>query len=177
MHPFAASPSSDRAAPPARGAAAIISVTAVLIVLTGTGCKGIDKSQWSTVGSSERATTGSSSDGGTSVTSQQTISINGSSGDLGVTSGSGGGAPADGRATAIVQAAPDVCWVLTLDGNNHRGCGNASLTDTRGAAAARITKTSGSGTIRLILQSGGRTVDSGTVTRVSRYVTVAGARG
>lgn len=130
----------------------------ILVVLVGvSACKGIDKSQWS-----------SSQSGGSAPKSSPTPVSN----DMGITSGSNAGSRSSSSTTVQVKAASDTCWVVTLDASTHRGCGDATFTDSRGTAAARVTKTKGSGPVVISLLANGTTVDEGSVSTASRYVTV-----
>jgi len=193
---------------PRLGPALALTGCAVVVSVALTGCKGIDKSQWTKSTSAGTASTGSGSGSGSGTrTKTGTGSGGGGSGsgsggsgsgtsgssggtgsrtttpavaagvtaaanDLGIAPGSNGGSRRPTVATVLVRAAPDVCWILTLDGNGHYGCGSASLSDTLGLPAARLTKTSGPTMVAVQLVAGGRTLSTGAVVRIGRFVTV-----
>jgi hypothetical protein len=75
----------------------------------------------------------------------------------------------------VLTTDPDTCWVLVVDGNYHRGCGDARISDVYGSSAGRVTKLSGDSPIQLeLISSTGQTVDSGQVISSNHYVTVRG---
>ena len=201
---------------PRLGPALALTGCAVVVSVALTGCKGIDKSQWTKSTSAGTASTGSGSGSGSGTRTKSGGSGSGGSGtgsgsggsgsgsggsgsgtsgssggtgsrttapavaagvtaaanDLGIAPGSNGGSRRPTVATVLVRAAPDVCWILTLDGNGHYGCGSASLSDTLGLPAARLTKTSGPTMVAVQLVAGGRTLSTGAVVRIGRFVTV-----
>ncbi len=119
-----------------------------------------------------RSTSTVRSGGGTVVVRQeQTVDSNDVSGVIG---GSNGGARRSSTSTLIVRADPTTCWILVVDGNENRGCGNASVTDTRGERAGRLIKCSGTTTAHISLVTDGQTVDTGQVQGINHYVTVRG---
>lgn len=143
----------------ARGVRLLGATACVVLALVGVaGCKGIDKSQWS-------------SGSGSTVTPK--ASPTPVANDMGITAGSSAGSRNATPSTVVVKAANDTCWVVTLDASSRRGCGNATFTDSRGTAAARVTKTKGSGPVVITLETDGQPVDQGSVSTASRYVTVA----
>jgi hypothetical protein len=159
------------------GFARAVIVTAVVTVpLTVAGCKPIDKSQWRDLPLST-ATTGTSTttatSGSTTTTTTRVVVVDPS--DVsGVIAGASRGSRRGSTATVLVGSDPATCWTLVVDANFHRGCGNASITDTYGDRAGRVTKLSGGDTIQLSLLSDGQTVTSSQVSSINHYVTVRG---
>lgn len=143
----------------------VVVVAAAVLMLTLTGCKGIDKSQWrefplSTTDSEQRVV----------VEQEQRVST---SDDSGVIGGSNRGSRRSSTARVVVATDPGTCWLLVVDGNSHRGCGPATISDVYGTCAGRVTKLSGSTPIKLaLLDSSGHTITSGKVISNHRYVTV-----
>jgi len=90
----------------------------------------------------------------------------------GVIAGASRGSRRGSTASVVVGTDPATCWVLVVDANYHRGCGNATITDTYGTSAGRVTKLSGGSTIQLSLVSAGQTVSTGQVSSVNHHVTV-----
>lgn len=152
----------------------------VLLPLSVSGCKGIDKSQWrdypnwptedaSAAGSSQ-TTNRSSSSGSVVIEQSQEVQL---SSDAGVVSGSQSGTSNSSGYKVVLLTGPDTCWTLVVDGDSRSGCGNIEVTDVRGANAGRVTKSSGQAPIQLALLDGnGQTVSAGTVFSNQHYVTV-----
>lgn len=156
------------------GVKATAGALALLPVLALAGCKGIDKSQWrdypDTAETAKSYEYSSDDHGnGTTVVQQQRIVTNG---DYGVVAGSEAGSRRTDSSSIAVGTDPSTCWVLVVDGNAHRGCGDATISDTRGKSAGRVTKLSGDAPVELSLDKDGTTVDSGVVRSVHHYVTV-----
>jgi hypothetical protein len=111
-----------------------------------------------------------SGSGDITVNQQTQVDTNNPSG---VVAGQLGGSVRADPATVVVTTAAATCWILVVDGNSTRGCGNASVTDTKGDRAGRVTKLRGSEPIQLQLIQDGKVLASGTVSGDNRYVTVS----
>lgn len=186
--PFPAHSRPRRASTPWRRGRTLALVAVLTTVPLLSGCKEIDNAQWSndpfrtgeaaaraaslasdTDSSSGSTATVRTSGGGTVVVRQTN-----SSDTSGVDSGGNAGARRSDTASVVVFTAPSTCWSLVVDGNQHSGCGNASITDTQGERAGRVTKLSGSEPIQLQLLVNSQAVASGQVSGNNRYVTVRG---
>ncbi len=157
------------------GERVLVGALACLAVLALAGCN-IDKSQWrdislsdgdSDVGSASTSTSGRGSRA--TVIQRQTIDT---AGDLGVVTGGAAGGRRPSSSSIAVRTDPGTCWVLVVDGNSHRGCGDATISDTRGTSAGRVTKLSGSSSVELSVVRDGQIVASGIVQSSGHYVTV-----
>jgi len=153
-------------------------------------CKDIDQAQFgsdpfrtgaaASRARSLRSTSGSTIRSGSTSTVQTrgggTVIVNqtNTSDTSGVQAGGNAGSRRSNTASVVVFTDASTCWILVVDGNAHRGCGNATITDTRGERAGRVTKLSGSAPIQLQLLVDGQTVASGEVSGDGRYVTVSG---
>jgi hypothetical protein len=62
-----------------------------------------------------------------------------------------------------VRAADDVCWKITMDGDHHEDCGDATYYGHRSVHDARVERTDGKGTVRVTMRSGGRVRDRATI--------------
>lgn len=152
--------------------AVLVAAVASLLVSVA-GCKGIDKTQWRDLPISTTNPVTSTRTATTSTTTSRAQVVDAS--DVsGVIAGASRGARRGSTSTVMVASDPATCWVLVVDANYHRGCGNASITDTYGNPAGRVTKLSGAGTIQLSLLDGGQTLANGQVSSINHYVTVRG---
>ncbi len=147
------------------------------MVLSLAGCKGIDKSQWrdfpiSTAEAARQSEQVTTSGGQVVIEQRQQVDT---SGDSGVIGGAARGSHRSAAATVVVATDPSTCWVLVVDANYHRGCGNARISDVYGTSAGRVTKLSGTTPISLeLISSSGQTVATGRVSSSNHYVTVRG---
>ncbi len=170
-----------------RRAGLAAAVPLLVLVPTLAGCKGIDKTQWRepVLSTADAAARARSAGSGSTSTSNSTISTNGdvtvdqrntvsTSDDSGVVAGGSSGSRRSSTSSIVVRTEPTTCWVLVVDGNVHRGCGNATITDTRGERAGRVTKVSGTAAVEVQLLTNGQVVATGTVSGNNRYVTVRG---
>jgi hypothetical protein len=76
------------------------------------------------------------------------------------------------QSVVVISAADDVCWRVTVDGRERKGCGDAEFTDRSGSAKAKVLKTTDGSRVRVRLVVDGRTVDSGSVQGRMHYVSV-----
>ncbi len=154
---------------PACAAVALVAVTSL------SGCKGIDKSQWRDISlpSIDTSTSTSTAARGSTV-GQQNQQVDPSD-DSGVIGGAPRGHRRSSTDTVAVATDPTTCWVLVVDGDYNRGCGNTTVDDMYGTSAGRVTKLSGGAPILLTLRnSTGHTISSGQVVSDDHYVTVLG---
>jgi hypothetical protein len=77
----------------------------------------------------------------------------------------------NGSQVVVIRTDPGTCWTVTMNGQNHHGCGNASFSD-GGSGGAQLSKEGGQGSVDVQMQSHGRTVDSGSVSSPGHYVSV-----
>jgi hypothetical protein len=77
-----------------------------------------------------------------------------------------------GRSVVVISAGDDVCWRVTVDGRERKGCGDAEFTDRSGTTTATVLKTTDGSRVRIKLVVDGRTVDSGSVKGRMHYVSV-----
>jgi hypothetical protein len=161
---------------------------AVALVPLLAACKDIDRAQWGndpfrTGEAASRARSLAPDSTSTARTTRNrtirtttttTTTVTNPADTSGVEAGANAGSRRSDTASVVVFTDPSTCWILVVDGNSHRGCGNATITDTRGERAGRATKLSGPSPIELQLLVGGRTVESDQVQGDGRYVTVQG---
>jgi hypothetical protein len=76
------------------------------------------------------------------------------------------------RSVVVISAGDDVCWRVTVDGRERKGCGDAEFTDRSGTTTATVLKTTDGSRVRIKLVVDGRTVDSGSVKGRMHYVSV-----
>lgn len=179
---------------PARITRLIAVTTLCAVVPLLASCKPIDRTEWGSdpFRTAEAAARAKAFDASatararatTQTGSTVTANPNGSTGrqpqparitdDSGVIAGADAGSRRSSTSSVVLSTAPSTCWYLVVDGNRHKGCGNATISDTRGVRAGRATKLSGTDPITLQLLTNGQAVASGTVSGNNRYVTVRG---
>lgn len=170
---------------PARSGRALALVTVVAVVPLLGACKEIDRAQWGndpfrTGEAAARArslaptSTSTARTTRTRTTTTTTTTVTNPADTSGVEAGANAGARRSDTASVVIFTDPSTCWNLVVDGYANRGCGNATITDTRGERAGRVTKLSGPSTIELQMLVRGQTVESDQVQGDGRYVTVRG---